>query len=721
MYIAIKDETTGYSEPLLDHLNRVGDLSSNFAKSFNLSDQAYVLGYLHDLGKYSKEFQKQINNSNITLDYSIAGALELFHRFYSDKDLFSIAKLLGMVLTGHHNGLLNLGVGQDLDNGTHESKFKKHLKDYYNGFYEIDENAIKIYKEDLDEKIQKSLKSKQDDKKIGFIWQMIIRMLFSCTLDGDFIDIEIFFKKYDHYSFKSINYLASEVDKFMSNDIYESKKKIKEYLETSSNRPGLFTLTAPPNLQGTIGTFIFGVKHAVKNGLKRIIYVVPYNSPIDRYAKLFKEIASSENVIEHFCDFAKKTKNNDTTENILRRYNYFTEDWNAPVIVTNNREFFETCFSSDIEKLRKFHNISDSVIIFDEIQALPMDYMDPCFTFLNEIIVNYNSSVVLSSCASIYVNEFFDDEILKNKMDIIKNYHENYDLSSKAHITYLGSLYDDEIIKRLNSHDNALCVVNTRFYAKELYEKLKGKGVYYLSSLLTPYDRKSKIELIKNSLKNNDKCIVIVTEDVDNYFDFNFDYVYKSISSVDLMFKSYVNCTREFFVFKLVSDSYFKKDSKDLVKYCEDTMKKSGDEFFTLNIIDEYYRLKYSINNKKNKFDKKSIRDNFLIKRNQLKFNFKTCSDDFKFLDSNTYNIIIQNQFTKGIIDNIRDGNISKENFRNLEDHCVTIYEYEFLSLKEDNAFDFCDRFIILNDLKLYDDSFGLNIFNGSSYENYII
>ncbi len=739
MYIAMRDETTGYSEPLLDHLNKVGDLSANFAKNFNLSAQAYVLGYLHDFGKYSKEFQKQIGSSHITIDYSIAGALELFHRFYSDKDLAPIAKLLGMVITGHYNGLLNLGVSQDLDNGTHESKFKKHSKDYYNGFSEIDENLIKIYREELNEKIQKSIGNKKDERELGFAWQAIIRMLFSCTLDADFIDTEIFLKKYEHHSFKSISYLDNDVEKFIKNNFYDNKKKtkkpvtnhkkqdiLKQTLEASSKKPGFFTLIAPPNSLKTTSSFIFGIKHAIKNGLKRVIYVLPYNSIIDSDAKLFKNIVGEENVLEHLCDFTNCEKNQLATESMSKRYNCFTEDWNVPIVVTNAKEFFDTCFGSDMIKLRKLHNISNSVIIFDEIQNFPMGYMNPCFTFLNELMVNYNSSVVFCSSTGVEFNENLSDEVLKDKFDIIKNVEEIYDISDRVNFTYLGTLSDDEILKKLNQNSNSLCIVNTKVHAKRLYDKLKGEGVHYLSDFLTPYDRKNKMKIIENSLNNNEKCIVIATEEIETSFDLDFNFVYRSISSVDLIFKSSGKCNRrglldkgELFVFKPSSeDGFVKKDYEVLVKYCEDIIDEYGDKFLSLEAINDYFRLKYNFYFEKNKFDEKLIKDNFIIKRNQMKFNFKTCSDNFKLTDDDMYNIVIQNDFTKKIVDSIKIGYISKEDLRQLQQHCISICKNEYYVLKKANVLDVFNRFTILNDLNFYNNDIGLEI-SDESFDEY--
>lgn len=706
MFIAIKDETTGYSQPLLDHLNKVANLSSSFAKDFDLSDQAFVLGYLHDLGKYSKEFQRQLaSNSSITLDYSIAGATELFHRFYSDKDLLPPAKILGMIITGHFNGLLNLGTNQDLDNGTHESKFKKNNKDYYNGYSEIDESIMKVYKEDLDKKITKSLGNKKDENIAGFAWQMIIRMLYSCTVDGDVTDTEMFFKKNDKQNFKSFDFLNDHIDKFIKEKF--NLKKIpgafKKIVEASFQKPNLFTLIAPPNESRSIASIQFGIKHANKNKLNRIIYVLPNDSVIDGVTKLFKDIVGKENVLEHFCDFV-----NDENSEISEKYDFAIEDWNVPIIVTNSKEFFQTCFSNSFVKLRKLHNISNSLVIFDEIQMLPLGFLNPCFALISELIVNYNSSVLFSSSVSLDFDENLYEEVKKNKIDLVKDIEVIYHEFKRFKFTYLNFLSDDEIIGKLKLKNSVLCVVDTRVHAEKLYEKIKGQGVFYLNSLLTPFDRKKKMTLIEDSLNFNKRCIVISTETAEASLRLDFDFVYRSLSGVDSLFKSAGKCKKEFFVFKPISDDLIRGKNEISVKYGEDILKKYGNKTFSIEAINEYYRLVYNFYYKENKFDEKNIREDFIVKRNQLKFNFKTCSDDFKLEGSNAYNIVIQDEAINEIIAGIKRGHITKENLRKVQQYCVNVYEYEILTLNDVNALQFYDRFILLKDLNLYDDDLGL-------------
>ncbi len=738
MFIAKKDEATGNLMMLIDHLNGVAGLSKEFAEDFKLCNQAFVLGYLHDLGKYSKEFQRYVNGENIIIDHSLAGAKELIHRFYRDKDLYPISKMLGMVITGHHGGLLDLGSNMDIDNGSHEAKLKRDAKNYYKGFGEIDESLIKIHYEEINSKLKitKDNKNKQDKKALGFIWQMMIRMLYSCVVDANFIDNERFLGLFGKGIYKPIKKMIMDFDDFMikfskdkkknSNvNILEKRNEIfKKSMEAANNNRGLFTLTAPSGAGKTMAALAFSLKHMLRNDLKRVIYVVPYTSIVDDIAENFKKMIGSINVLEHQCDFVLSDEN---IEHDYLKYDHATENWDIPIVVTTNTKFFESCFSNKSLILRKIHNISNSVIIFDEIQSIPMGYLNPCIAVLNELMTNYNSSIVLSSstCSNFY--EYFHEDIKKKKVDIV-NYKDYDEVFNRTKLSYLGEQDDDYIIKKLKEHRSALCIVNTRKHAVEIYKKIKQEeNVFCLSTLSTPSDRKEKIKTIYDLLKNDKKCIVISTQIVEAYMDLDFQYVYKSVSSIDSIIQAAGRCNREglfnigeVFVFSPSSeDAKLNNDLKNTAKYGEEILKEFGSNSLSSTAIDKYFKTKHDLEFHENKLDKKNILDNFMIER-QLKLNFKACSKDFKMLESNAYDVII-GQAPEDLINKLKEGIISRESIRQISDYTVSIYEYEFKMLYNNDCIEIINELIFLKNLELYDDEIGLNIFDDSPSESYIL
>ena len=59
---------------LKEHLVNTAKLCAQFAAKFGVYDWGYCCGLLHDIGKYSPEFQKRIRGSKERVDHSTAGA-----------------------------------------------------------------------------------------------------------------------------------------------------------------------------------------------------------------------------------------------------------------------------------------------------------------------------------------------------------------------------------------------------------------------------------------------------------------------------------------------------------------------------------------------------------------------------------------------------------------------------------------------------------------------
>lgn len=76
-----------------------------------------------------------------------------------------------------------------------------------------------------------------------------------------------------------------------------------------------------------------------------------------------------------------------------------TENWDYPIIVTTNVQLFESMFSNKPSVCRKLHNIVNSVIILDEVQNLPMNYLQPIVNSLKTYNKLFNVSVLFTTAS----------------------------------------------------------------------------------------------------------------------------------------------------------------------------------------------------------------------------------------------------------------------------------------------------------------------------------
>ena len=205
-------------------------------------------------------------------------------------------------------------------------------------------------------------------------------------------------------------------------------------------------------------------------------------------------------------------------------------------MVTTNVQFFESLFANKSSKCRKIHNIANSVVIFDEAQMLPMDYLKPCIAMLQELVDSYSVSIVLCTATQPALDSFFSkNELIK---ELCPRMEEQFLFFKRVNYQNLGRIREDDLLEKLKKENNALCIVNTKKAAQMIYKELQGEGIYHLSTSMYPKHRKRVLKRIRERLKNNEKCIVISTSLVEAGVDLDFATVYRQIAGLDSMIQA---------------------------------------------------------------------------------------------------------------------------------------------------------------------------------------
>ena len=377
-YIAHKD---GEREQLIkEHLEGTAERAGEFAEKFGKKEWGYCCGMLHDIGKYSEEFQRKIQeDTNDRVDHATAGAQVCKERggYYS---------ILSYCIAGHHAGLPDYG--NTAMNSSLCGRWKKRICDYH-----AYKDEIKIPKLDTDPIVFSK------DRNMDFALGTFIRMLYSCLVDADFLDTESFMKNGDtgRNSGESMETLQNRLEKHISEwlkntdtDTINGRRTeiLKNCIKEGKQKEGIFRLTVPTGGGKTLASLAFALEHAVKNHKDRIIYVIPYTSIIEQNAQVFREILGEDNVLENHCNVDYESSEE------FKPMQLASENWDKPVVVTTNVQFFESLFANKSSKCRKLHNIANSVVILDEAQMLPMDYLKPCTAMLQELVDGYRTSIV---------------------------------------------------------------------------------------------------------------------------------------------------------------------------------------------------------------------------------------------------------------------------------------------------------------------------------------
>ncbi|MCI5149136.1 MAG: CRISPR-associated helicase Cas3' [Candidatus Electrothrix sp. MAN1_4] len=554
---SLEDQPLDQWQTLEKHLEKTAELSRSFAEQFNAGHWGELAGRFHDLGKGSREFQAYLRRANDIEDEFAAyyePRRKQDHATFGAKYIYKLSqhpegkllKLLVYCLAGHHGGLQNWS--NDKKSGVRYRVEEKKLKEVLFPFNQQPNiPAIPPLQFDL-----------TDQTLCGFQLQFFVRMLFSCLVDADRLDTERFcspdkaekrentvpFDQLYSVFWKNFDTLRKTAKASKVNDIRE--KVLSDCLAAAKQKPGLFTLTVPTGGGKTLASLAFALEHAKlfahEKGFRRIIYVIPFTSIIEQNAKVFREMLGDEAVLEHHSNFIPSEENWKTK--------LVTENWDAPVVVTTNVQFFDSFFANKTSKCRKLHNIANSIVIFDEVQAIPVEKLQPCIEVLRELTTNYGVSTVLCTATQPAIGKStgFKSGLELEQAEIIKDVPALFHKLRRTRQTWLGPRNQEEIANRLREEEQALCIVSTRDQALELFAEIEDmEGAFHLSALMYPEHRSRVLKEIRERLHpdNPQPCRVVSTQLIEAGVDVDFPVVFRCLAGMDSIAQAAGRCNRE--------------------------------------------------------------------------------------------------------------------------------------------------------------------------------
>ena len=533
-------------QALSDHLKKVGHIAAVNAQYFDAAILARNAGLLHDIGKYTEEFQKRLEGGR-RVDHATAGAkiaVQKWGRY---------GRLLAYIIAGHHAGLAN-GVDPGENRSTLGDRLKKTIS-------ELDS----IWMEEIALTDQLSFPPmKPIENMEGFQFAFLIRMLFSCLVDADFLDTEAFYlnlegkqqKRGDSPPLHKLQKaLDSHLENLRSRAAFHSPGAVndirQEVLDHSRQQaqlsPGLFSLTVPTGGGKTLTSMAFALDHAIEHQLRRVIYVIPFTSIIEQNAKVFRDVfkqLGDDVVLEHHSAFDDaKFDSREETKDKLRQA---MENWDAPVVVTTAVQFFESLFADRTSKCRKLHNITGSVIILDEAQVLPLKLLRPTMAAIDELARNYQCTVVLCTATqpALLQPEFFNGFI--NVREIAPEPARLYERLNRVTVKHIGVQTDKQLVERIKNSEQVLVIVNNRRHARELFELLDANDSHYhLTTLMCAKHRRKALDEIRRKLKTGERCKVISTSLIEAGVDVDFPIVMRAEAGLDSVAQAAGRCNRE--------------------------------------------------------------------------------------------------------------------------------------------------------------------------------
>lgn len=704
-----------------EHQTGVAETASVFAAQFGLPSWGRVLGLFHDAGKDRHAFQQYIRISNGLPVSELKHYTDHHHAFVGGKILYeligkNVLNMLSNQIISHHTGLHDY---IDAESILKESQIPSEIKTG-----QIDTSLlIKELRETPFGKNNLDMKH----------FHHLSRMLFSCLIDADRLDTERFMD-YDSWNererHQEISELLPLLEKNISNlqanadstEVNRIRKDVQEQCrKTSSGEKGFYSLNVPTGGGKTISSLLWAMKHAVYHKMNRVIIAIPYTSIIVQTASLLKNIFGEENVLEHHSNFDPDTIKD---EKIRERSKLATENWKYPIIVTTNVQLFESIFSNRTSACRKLHNIVNSVIILDEVQTLPTDFLQPIVDAMKAYHELFGVSFLFTTASQPVLSGIIDGSNPKVSFNGIEHISEiippafalhNKLRRVKLEIENKGKTYD-EIAAEIARYNKVLCIVNTRKDAKEVYDRLPDDGVkLHLSRMMCPDHVSETIDKIRLLLNDTSYPVirVVATQLVEAGVDIDFPVVFRQEAGLDSILQAAGRCNREgksaighTFVFSLASEGRIPSGTLAAANNARLNLPEECD-WFSPSVMEMYFHQLYC---RKETFDRIDVK-HYLYNPEELCF--QTASEKFKLINDDSINVIVNWKNSMDLAEKLKQDGCTYHLMKNLSKFTVGVRHSDFNQLVKCGFInEVIEDIYVLADSSQYDKATGLRLDN---------
>lgn len=748
-----------------EHLYNVSKMCKEYGGKISLDATGELIGILHDMGKETKRFDAYIryslthpNDKSLrgSINHSTAGAKFIYDNFYNNDPYQKVtAQLISLAICSHHGGLIDCLDLSGIDIFTKKMNTEKEIF-YDEALFNFKKDCFEIsYINELFNKSKQEIKdifiriNKIDDSsKFGqFAAGMIEKYLFSCVIDAD---------RYDTYTFMRGKDKKESIDKSdLWNKLSEKlENKLKDYPKFTKiellraeisiscknfaeNKPGIYQLSVPTGGGKTLSSLRYALEHAKKFNKDRILYIIPFTTIIEQNAKEIKDILGYEDMIlEHHSNLINDC---DIEEDDYREsYKLLTERWDSPIILTTMVQFLDTLFSGGTQGVRRMHNLANSVIIFDEIQAIPIKCVNMFNSALNFLTDICNTTIILCTATQPLLSKATMPLKLSENTNIISNIHEKFQQFKRVNLVdkmiiggYSTLDLRDFILDNMEKVESILVILNTKNAAKEVFNELKKANnylskekqylIFHLSTGMCPDHRMNILKEVREKL-GHDRVICISTQLIEAGVNISFGCVVRSLAGLDSIAQAAGRCNRhgektcsDVYIVNVQGENISKLvDIKEgqqctmrVLQEFKDNPDIFNDDLLSPKAMERYYKyyfynrmgeMDYTLpkpDNDKSMYDLLSVNkdgSSAFNSRNgckselMLKQGFKTAGKNFKVIDQNTTGVIVPYGDGEGLITLI-NGQCSlgelKQYLKRAQQFSVNIFETDKRKLEQ--------------------------------------
>lgn len=715
---------------LADHLRHTGDRAAAFLERSGCGAYARVAGMLHDLGKYTPEFQRRLSGDPRRVDHSTAGA-----QLASDRYGNLVGRILAFCIAGHHAGLAN---------GAGDGKVKP-LMDRLGATVPALDSA---WEEEvsLPSRIPPPPLNIRSADTAAFSAFMLVRMVFSALVDADYLDTEQFYAEIEGATrprgqHPPVSDLSTRLDLFLAGltrkaeatPVNRLRQRVLECVRSKADEsPGLFSLTVPTGGGKTLTSLAFALDHARRHGLARVIYVIPFTSVVEQTAEVFRralgggEPDEADFVVEHHSVFDEDRVQRRESRDKLR---LAMENWDAPIIVTTAVQFFESLFANRPSRSRKVHRIANSVVILDEAQTLPLKLLRPCVAALDELTRNWNTTAVLCTATQPALSEAAGfPGGFQQVRELAPDPRGLYEELRRTRVRRREQPFSDtDLAEHLRDERQVLCIVNSRRHARELFQAIAdAEGASHLTTTMCAAHRREVLTGIRGRLDAGKPVRLVATSLVEAGVDLDFPVVWRAEAGLEAIVQAAGRCNREgrnrcgdVWVFE--PDGWRSPpETSQFADAARSILRRDDGDPLSLEALQDYFREIYWI--KESELDAMEILSRVEERRPTLLFPFEDIARDFRIIEDVMVPVIVPWRSSPGgkspaeaALAHLEDGASPGLTARRLQPFVVPVPRWARARLLDAGAVSeigaerYERQFTILDNMDLYDSAAGLS------------
>ncbi|MGH3567738.1 MAG: CRISPR-associated helicase Cas3' [Pseudonocardia sp.] len=529
-----RSEVSGRRHGLVEHLRATGALARRFAEPFGAGDLAWALGLLHDAGKADCGWQDRLRVAEAT-----RGSVGGDHKTLGARLLLDAAGRSALAILGHHGGL-----------GSFEVDLRPLIGEALNTSDRATADRLLAELTEAREIVAgpSLIPSTWSDR---LVMEMGIRLTFSALVDADHLDTGAHFAGLSEPAIARTVDMAELLRRFeyrrdellagrSPSEVNRLRAELYAAAVTAAAGPsGLYRLPAPTGSGKTMTAAAFGLHHAARHGKARVIVAVPFVTITEQNAQVYRGLLGDENVVEHHSG----------VEMDGHQQRLGVENWDAPFVVTTTVQLFDSLFGRKPSRSRKLHRLANSVIVLDEVQALPVQLLVPILDGLKLLTEHFGTTVLLASATQ---PAFQHLEVWRRQCitDVVDDPAEVYERLRRVRYEWWldprPSLRD--VADRVAAERQALVVLNTVRDARTMFGLLDARAeatVRHLSTRMCPAHRREVLAEVRVILAADEPVLLVSTQLIEAGVDIDFPAVYRALAPADSLQQAAGRANRE--------------------------------------------------------------------------------------------------------------------------------------------------------------------------------